>query len=228
MRYKGEFMNQKLVQYGLLGLTVVAGAVVWGVIPAIVIIMMIYFHEIGHQQTARFFGAKTGGIYMIPFVGGVAVTEGYLPRFEKSVVYLGGPFFGLIYSVVVIMIGEYFNLPEISELGGVCAFVNCFNLLPIFPLDGGGILKEVTFSLSKKLGFAVMLCSIALSIALFIKFMSPIFAIIAFLGYVGYNEEKVGTTRYSDMKISETLAILFLWAVLQGLLIATFICGLST
>jgi Zn-dependent protease len=207
-------MRQQHIQLALIGLSIVAMASIWGWLPAIIIIGMIYFHEVGHQQTAKFFGAKVGGIYMLPFLGGVAIINERLPRFENALVYLGGPLFGLIYSAAVVIIGKTLNLPDITSIGGICAYINIFNLLPVVPLDGGGVLQEIAFSIHKNAGKFVMLASIAIAAAAAIYIKAPIFFVIVVLGMMNYAGEKARRFSSRDMKYSEMGFILLAWMAL--------------
>ncbi|MBL4900638.1 MAG: site-2 protease family protein, partial [Colwellia sp.] len=42
---------------------------------AIALILCLVFHEYGHIKAMKYFGLKTKGIYLIPFVGGLALSD---------------------------------------------------------------------------------------------------------------------------------------------------------
>lgn len=108
------------------------------------IIVSIVLHEYGHVLAAKGFGINTRSINLNP-LGGVAFMEKY-PDFpgQRIAVALAGPAVTLF---IVIAMGFYLkvdasNMADLSEttLGEIFLInvvVLLFNLLPIYPLDGG-------------------------------------------------------------------------------------------
>jgi Zn-dependent protease len=120
---------------------------------AIALILCLVFHEYGHIKAMKYFGLKTKGIYLIPFVGGLALSDDKInTRWQDIVISIMGPFFGLILSIAC-LIGYW--LTDIEILAGLAVFnalLNLFNMLPILPLDGGHVLKSIAFSINSKVG----------------------------------------------------------------------------
>jgi len=146
---------------------------------AIALILCLVWHEYGHIKAMKYFGMKTKGIYLIPFVGGLAVTDEKLnTRWQDIVISIMGPFFGLILSVAC-LIGYW--ITDIEILAGLAAFnalLNLFNLLPVLPLDGGHILKSIAYSVNSKLGLVACVCGAGLGV-----FISYYFG-LALLGFL--------------------------------------------
>jgi len=146
---------------------------------AIALILCLVWHEYGHIKAMKYFGMKTKGIYLIPFVGGLAVTDEKLnTRWQDIVISIMGPFFGLILSVAC-LIGYW--ITDIEILAGLAAFnalLNLFNLLPVLPLDGGHILKSIAYSVNSKLGLIACVCGAGLGV-----FISYYFG-LALLGFL--------------------------------------------
>jgi Zn-dependent protease len=146
---------------------------------AIALILCLVWHEYGHIKAMKYFGMKTKGIYLIPFVGGLAISDEKLnTRWQDIVISIMGPFFGLILSVAC-LIGYW--ITDIEILAGLAAFnalLNLFNLLPVLPLDGGHILKSIAFSINSKLGLVACVCGAALGV-----FVSYYFG-LALLGFL--------------------------------------------
>lgn len=132
---------------------------------AIALIFCLVWHEYGHIKAMQYFGMKTKGIYLIPFVGGLAVSDEKLnTRWQNVVISIMGPFFGLILAVAC-LIGYWITDVEIlAGLATFSAFLNIFNLLPILPLDGGHVLKSIAFSVNSKVGLAVCILGAALGV----------------------------------------------------------------
>ena len=123
---------------------------------AIALVLCLVFHEYGHIKAMKYFGLKTKGIYLIPFVGGLALSDDKInTRWQDIVISIMGPFFGLILSIAC-LVGYW--LTDIEILAGLAVFnalLNLFNLLPILPLDGGHVLKSIAFSINSKIGLIV-------------------------------------------------------------------------
>jgi len=126
-------------------------------ILALAIMVMIGLHEMGHLAFAKFFKLQTGGFYFLPFLGGVSFTkESAAKRWQDFWVWFGGPFVGAI--LVVILSGIFFAFGKgwnvyyqatILFIIYIWSLINLFNMLPIFPLDGGGMLWSIAKSFWK-------------------------------------------------------------------------------
>lgn len=150
---------------------------------AIALILCLVFHEYGHIRAMKYFGMKTKGIYLIPFVGGLALSDEKInTRWQDVVISIMGPFFGLMLSLVAMVL---YWLTDIEILAGIAVFnalLNLFNLLPVLPLDGGHILKSITFSVNSIIGLAACIAGAALGVYLSYKFG---LALLGFLLAVG-------------------------------------------
>lgn len=150
---------------------------------AIALILCLVFHEYGHIKAMKYFGLKTKGIYLIPFVGGLALSDDKInTRWQDVVISIMGPFFGLILSVAA-LVGYW--LTDIEILAGIAVFnalLNLFNLLPILPLDGGHVLKSIAFSINSKLG--LIACILGAVFGIYISYHFGL-ALLGFLLAIG-------------------------------------------
>ncbi len=150
---------------------------------AIALILCLVFHEYGHIKAMKYFGLKTKGIYLIPFVGGLALSDDKInTRWQDIVISIMGPFFGLILSVAA-LVGYW--LTDIEILAGIAVFnalLNLFNLLPILPLDGGHVLKSIAFSINSKLG--LIACILGAIFGIYISYHFGL-ALLGFLLAIG-------------------------------------------
>jgi membrane-associated protease RseP (regulator of RpoE activity) len=134
-----------------------------------VVFASILIHEFGHVLTGWYFGSK--GQVVLYMFGGLAVGSTRLSqRWQRVAVTLAGPFAQLLLLAIVfgVLVATENDLAEVLRyylFGGarpfllnptspylvdgllMIAFVNFFwpilNLLPIFPLDGGQVTREV-------------------------------------------------------------------------------------
>jgi len=150
---------------------------------AIALILCLVFHEYGHIKAMKYFGLKTKGIYLIPFVGGLALSDEKInTRWQDIVISIMGPFFGLILSIVC-LVGYW--LTDIEILAGIAVFnalLNLFNMLPILPLDGGHVLKSIAFSINSRIG--LIACILGAILGIYISYYFGL-ALLGFLLAIG-------------------------------------------
>jgi Zn-dependent protease len=111
----------------------------------------ILLHELGHAIAYRLFGSNAH-IVLYAF-GGLAISYTVLrSRFQRIIVSLAGPFAGfilagLLYGSDRLTGWSIQHGPHIAYIYLSLLFVNFFwgllNLLPVFPLDGGQIAREL-------------------------------------------------------------------------------------
>ncbi len=150
---------------------------------AIALVLCLVFHEYGHIKAMKYFGLKTKGIYLIPFVGGLALSDDKInTRWQDVVISIMGPFFGLILSIAC-LVGYW--LTDLEILAGLAVFnalLNLFNLLPVLPLDGGHVLKSIAFSVNSKIGLLV--CVLGAALGVYISYSFGL-ALLGFLLAIG-------------------------------------------
>jgi Zn-dependent protease len=124
---------------------------------AAALISMIVIHEAGHLTAMKHYGMRTKGIWLIPFVGGAAVTSDEFPtRRAEALTALAGPATGLALSGLCLAGYMATGWATLAALASWNALLNVFNLLPVVPLDGGRIAKSALMSISSRVGLAVM------------------------------------------------------------------------
>lgn len=150
---------------------------------AIALILCLVFHEYGHIKAMKYFGLKTKGIYLIPFVGGLALSDDKInTRWQDIVISIMGPFFGLILSIAC-LVGYW--LTDLEILAGLAVFnalLNLFNMLPVLPLDGGHVLKSIAFSINSRVG--IVACILGAVLGVYISYHFGL-ALLGFLLAIG-------------------------------------------
>ena len=175
--------SAKVIKVVLAGASLAAYSWFFSFQFALALIACLVFHEYGHVRAMRYFGMKTKGIYLIPFMGGLALGDDKInTRWQDVVISIMGPTFGLIMSLVCLIAywvtGEMF----FAGLASFNALLNLFNLLPILPLDGGHILKSVAFSMNSKAGIA--LCGVGAAFGVYLSYTFGL-ALLGFLLLIG-------------------------------------------
>ena len=146
---------------------------------AIAIMVMLFVHESGHVWAMRKSGIPTKGFYFIPFLGGAAVPDrAFHSRSEEFFVAIMGPIWGLLLSMGVGLVYLFTGQALFAIVASWMSLVNLFNLLPVNPLDGGRMLKSITFSINGTLGKITLYIGIVLMAIILIMFKVYIFGIL--------------------------------------------------
>ena len=175
--------SAKLIKVILAGASLAAYSWFFSFQFAVSLLACLVFHEYGHIRAMKYFNMPTKGIYLIPFFGGMALTDGKInTRWQDVVISIMGPFFGLGMSLFC-MLGYWItDNVFFAGLATFNALLNIFNLLPILPLDGGHILKSVTFSMNSKVGLIV--CILAAVFGVWLSYSLGL-ALLGFLLFIG-------------------------------------------
>jgi len=128
--------------WAVIGLAVLTGRF-WEVITLFVIVLI---HEMGHVAMARELGWRVTEVQLLPFGGVATMEQAYATDpLDEIVVALAGPFLNVVMMAASYLFwhagvwteewAKFFLLSN--------AIIAGFNLLPIWPLDGGRIVQAV-------------------------------------------------------------------------------------
>lgn len=170
----------KIGKFALLAGSLAAYAYLFTWQFAVIIIASLFFHESGHIWAMKKCGLKTKGIYFIPFMGAVAVSEEIF-KSRRDEVYIAamGPIWGFLLAIATAGLYYVTGNAFFAAVAGWMAMINLFNLLPINPLDGGRIMKSISFSVDSKLGLIFLAVGIVVSAILI--FLSGMFLFLLLL-----------------------------------------------
>ena len=175
--------SAKLIKVVLAGASLAAYSWFFSLQFALALIACLVVHEYGHIRAMKHFGMQTKGIYLIPFLGGLALSDEKInTRWQDVVISLMGPVFGLGMSVLCLIAYWITGEAFFAGLSAFNALLNLFNLLPILPLDGGHVLKSIAFSMNSLVG--LLLCAAAAGAGIFISYSLGL-ALLGFLLIVG-------------------------------------------
>lgn len=177
------FKSAKMIKVALAGASVAAYSWLFSFEFALALIACLVFHEYGHVRAMKYFGMKTKGIFLIPFMGGLALSDEKInTRWQDVVISIMGPTFGLLMSVLALLAYWLTDHVFFAGLATFNALLNLFNLLPILPLDGGHILKSISFSMNSVAGLIACVLGAALGVAVSYAFG---LALLGFLLLIG-------------------------------------------
>jgi Zn-dependent protease len=190
-----------------------AAGAAWSVAMVLAFFGCVVLHELGHSFTAQSFGVNVRRILLTP-IGGMAEFDS-IPRSPRSelLITLAGPAVNfLIAALLAIFVRFPGGISQwnpagfplgVGELGRYLLVANlvmgCFNLLPIFPMDGGRILRALLatrFSYVNATFWAMsigkVLAALAVIAALYYEsyLVASLFTVILVIGDAEYRHVK--------------------------------------
>ncbi len=105
---------------------------------ALGLILSIYVHEMGHVVALRRYGIPATAPMFIPGFGAlVRLKQNPATVGEDARTGLAGPIWGTGAALAALGLGAAFHSPLLFAIARLGAWINLFNLLPIWQLDGG-------------------------------------------------------------------------------------------
>lgn len=215
----------KLVKLALVAASFAAYADLLNWQTAVVLIVGLCVHEMGHVWAMRRVGIKTSGFYLIPFVGGICSPQRpFQHRFEEAFVAIMGPVFGL-FSLPVCFIAGYAmtsSFWQAADLTAFIAFINLFNMLPIVPLDGGRVLRAAISSFSRGLGIMMVGSGVVAAVYLAWFLHMDILVFVAFLALMELSASIRSRQLVTSLNARSAFAWIGVYVVMVGVL---SLCG---
>lgn len=159
-----------------------AGAL-WELLLVVLFFSCVVLHELGHSLTARRYGVQVPRILLMP-IGGMAEFD-RIPRRPRAelLITIAGPAVNFVIAAALlpvvwkdlwsdVAVPDYGHQRMLIELAIANAVMGTFNLLPVFPMDGGRIFRAL---LATKLDYL----RATYWAALVGKVLAAIFALIA-------------------------------------------------
>lgn len=205
--FPAEFRNWPTIQYWVVG-----------AITAIMLFVSVLLHELGHSVVALAYKIPVKSITLFIF-GGVsqigAEPPTALAEFFISAV---GPLVSFAIALILFIIQPFTStftplLAVVKYLVIINLFLGLFNLIPGFPLDGGGIFMAIVWRLTNNVRRATI---IAANVGRFIAYLFIIVGVyFAFTGnfingiwiaFIGWFLESAASGQVRQQKIQELLA----------------------
>jgi Zn-dependent protease len=183
---------------GLGVLAVAAAMYFWGVSYGLALIVAVVIHEFGHVAAFRVCGHSDARFRLIPLMGGVAISNSVPASADKAFfITLMGPAINLGPMVLCFALTEVIFATEFSsELpyiignyiyvqGMVFAALNFFNLLPLWPLDGGKLTQRLVYTFVPDMTRQVSIAMTVLAVALCLLTRSWFLLFFVMMGWQG-------------------------------------------
>ena len=128
-----------------LGIFVAVGgyALIWGWRFGVGIVLLILVHELGHFFEARRQGLNPQLPVFIPFLGAYVAVRGQpFDPWRNALVSVAGPVAGGLAALACLVYGNAVGSDLLLALAYFGFFLNLINLMPVWILDGGQILRS--------------------------------------------------------------------------------------
>lgn len=126
---------------------------VWSVLECLSLFLIVLIHEFGHQLACRQVGGKTSQIILWPLGGVAYVIPPQRPGAQLWSIAAGPLVNVLLFPILsgLVLLGGHLgwddSMPDLFKFLNNIWFINLvlliFNMLPIYPLDGGQILRSL-------------------------------------------------------------------------------------
>ena len=131
------FLFLGLVSGGVAGFLGQAGVV-------LMLLFSVVAHEFGHALAARRCGIRTRQIRLVPLGGYAELERNSSSAREEYLIVAAGPAVNLVLAVLSIPVAAVFS--SMQPFSSINGGLFLFNLIPVFPLDGGRLLRAYLHS----------------------------------------------------------------------------------
>ena len=130
-----------LAKFGAVFVAFGGYALIWGWQFGLGVVLLIFFHEMGHWLEAKREGLNPSWPVFIPFLGAyVKYTRGN--PWQTSRVAIAGPILGGVAALACYVVGKSEGSNLFIALAYFGFVINLFNLLPVSILDGGAVWRS--------------------------------------------------------------------------------------
>ena len=136
----------------------------------LLITVIVMIHELGHFIAMKCFRYNDLGIFFIPLLGAyVSGSKREVSQKESAIILLAGPLPGIIIGIGFYLLwlqNPYEGFADMSyyRISFLFIVLNLFNLLPVYPLDGGQLLNRVFLDEESWIGKGFVFLSAALMV----------------------------------------------------------------
>ena len=142
-------------------------------------LVTVLLHEIGHAIVARHLGYQLEQISLLPFGAELSLQDDNFTSSDEIKIAVAGPLVNLILIIICVSLWWIFPITyyytDLFVFSNFITFV--FNLLPVFPLDGGRVFRAIIskYKDTKTTEKIVSVTAITLSLLFFGVFIVSIF-----------------------------------------------------
>lgn len=167
-----------------------------------IIMLFSIFHELGHMLAGVLLGFKPSVLEIMPFGLSIGfegkadyynkkIRKGTLLNIKKMIIAISGPFINLIFILIFMTFPISFLGMKTELIVYANIIIGIFNLIPIYPLDGGRIAKNILniiYGRKEAYEYTNLISNITLSLITAISSIAILYykniAILLIIGYL--------------------------------------------
>ena len=129
----------------------------------LVLTAVVVFHELGHFVAMKIYNYQELGIFFIPLMGAyVSGKKQEVSQKQSAIILMAGPLPGIFLGIILYFLSTQLELDFLQKIAWILILLNVFNLLPVYPLDGGQLLHRLFLDNYNILGKIFVILSVAL------------------------------------------------------------------
>lgn len=177
---------------------------------ALGLVAMLLIHELGHVWAAKRRGLPVSLPAFVPFFG-AAVMMKKLPQDAETEAYIAiyGPFIGGLGAIAALIMGFVTGSEPLYVIAFLGFLLNLFNLLPMYPLDGG----KIAAAISRWLWVIGLIGGIVLIVHFKMFILLLFWGLFAWELYSSYRRKKKAATVPEPITASPFTAQYIVWSV---------------
>ena len=170
--YPSEFKNWSTAEYWVVG-----------AITALMLFVSVLLHELGHSLTALRYKIPVRNITLFIFGGISQISEEPVSALSEFWITIAGPIVSFLLAGVFALLSLVTSgftplLAIVKYLAYINLILGAFNLIPGFPLDGGGVLMSIVWAVTHNRHRALLIAS---GVGSIIAYLFIIYGVFQFL-----------------------------------------------
>jgi tetratricopeptide (TPR) repeat protein len=152
----------------------------------VIVIVVLFIHEAGHLITMKLFKYSDVKMFFLPLIGAAVAGREQTPySSRKGLVSIAGPLPGLFIGLFFAVLYSGMREKIYYDIAWMFIFINAFNLLPLYPLDGGRFFDLILFSRNYavevifKVLTSLLFIMLAISLRTWIFILIPLFILLS-------------------------------------------------
>lgn len=142
--FKFAKLSKFLLTGGSMLVSIWVYAMIFGWWFGVGVVVSIFVHEMGHVAAAATQGVPVSAPVFIPGMGALILQKkSAKTAFSEALIGIGGPIGGTLAALVCVALWLITGNPLFRGLAYFGFFINLFNMMPIYPLDGGWIVGAI-------------------------------------------------------------------------------------
>lgn len=167
-------------------------------------VVTVILHEMGHSVVGRRLGYKLNVITLLPYGASLSGKNAPFDNNDEIKIAVAGPFVNAV--LIVIFVALWWIFPSIynftRDFVDANIYTLCFNILPVYPLDGGRVLNALlskrlpiqkSHKIVKTIGFCITFVFFALFFISFFFNLNYMLGINAIFLLIGLFEDNSNT-----------------------------------